>query len=260
MEGQFSEKGIVFFPDPLMIGSPADYGLDYEEVFFTTGDQVRLHGWWVPQPQPSPTLLWFHGNAGNISHRLENLLLLWRRVGLQIFIFDYREYGRSQGRITREGTYEDAAAAYDYVTARLRIPPEDLILFGRSLGSALAVNLAVDHPCRALIIESAFTSSEEMFQLYAPFVSWRPTVPYDNLGKIGQVQVPLLIIHGVYDEVIPFQMGKRLYGAAHPPKFLYPIPQAHHNDTYIMGGEEYFQRLKTFVFKETGEDQSPNPP
>ncbi|MBW1917935.1 MAG: alpha/beta hydrolase [Deltaproteobacteria bacterium] len=256
MEGQFSEKGIVFFPDPFMLGSPADYGLEYEEVLFTTDDQVQLHGWWVPQPQPSPTLLWFHGNAGNISHRLENLLLLWRKVGLQIFIFDYREYGRSQGRITREGTYLDASAAYDYVTARLGIASENLILFGRSLGSALAVNLAVKKPCRALIVESAFTSSEDMFRLYAPFVSWRPTVPYDNLGKISQVRVPLLIIHGVYDEVIPFKMGERLFAAANPPKFFYPIPQAHHNDTYMIGGEAYFLRLKTFVFNETGKGES----
>lgn len=250
MEYQFSEKGIVFFPDPYMIASPADYGLEYEEVFFTTADQVKLHGWWVPHPHNPPTLLWFHGNAGNISHRLENLLLLWHKVGLQIFIFDYREYGRSQGRITREGTYQDAAAAYEYVTARLIIPPPDLILFGRSLGSALAVDLAVNHPCRGLIIESAFTSSEDMFRLYAPQVSWRPTVPYDNFGKINRVSAPVLIIHGEFDEVIPFDMGKRVFAAATPPKFFYPLP-AHHNDTYVMGGDAYFQRLKTFIFQET---------
>ncbi|OPX20097.1 MAG: hypothetical protein BZ151_05720 [Desulfobacca sp. 4484_104] len=251
MEPEFSEKGIVFFPDPFMIGSPADYDLEYKEVFFTTADQVQLHGWWVPHPQDPPILLWLHGNAGNISHRLDNLFWLWQKVGLQIFIFDYREYGRSQGRITREGTYQDAAAAYDYVTVNLGIAPENLILFGRSLGTALAVNLAVHRPCRALIIESAFTSSEDMFRLYAPGVAWRPTVPYDNLGKIGRVPVPKLIIHGVYDEVIPFKMGERLYAAAQPPKFFYPIPEAHHNDTYVMGGTDYFQRLKTFIFEES---------
>lgn len=251
MANQFSEKGIVFFPDPFLIGSPADYGLEYEEVFFTARDGVKLHGWWVPQPQHVPTLLWFHGNAGNISHRLENLHLLWHKVGVQIFIFDYREYGRSEGQITREGSYLDAYAAYDYVTMTLRIPPSQLVLFGRSLGSALAVDLAVNHACRGLIIESAFTSSEDMFQLYAPFASWRPRLPYDNLGKIVQVNVPVLIIHGVRDEVIPFEMGARLFAAAHPPKFFYPLPQAHHNDTYLVGGDAYFQRLKTFIAQET---------
>jgi hypothetical protein len=107
---EFSEKGIVFFPDPYLVGTPADLGLEYEDVFFDTADGVRLHGWWVPKAG-APLLVWFHGNAGNISHRLENLKLLWELVGVQVFIFDYREYGRSQGGISREGTFRDAAAA-----------------------------------------------------------------------------------------------------------------------------------------------------
>jgi fermentation-respiration switch protein FrsA (DUF1100 family) len=245
---EFSEKGIVFFPDPVLLGTPADYGLEYEDVFFAAADGVKLHGWWVPKPG-APVLLWFHGNAGNISHRLENVKLLHDLVGVQIFIFDYREYGQSQGRISREGTYQDAAAAYRYAAETRKIPTRDLILFGRSLGSALAVDLAMKVPCRCLIIESAFTNSSEMARLFAPFLfDWRPRVPYDNLGKIAQIKVPVLIIHGDQDEIIPVEMGRRLYSQAQEPKELYIIAGSHHNDTYLVGGREYFRRLQAFIF------------
>jgi fermentation-respiration switch protein FrsA (DUF1100 family) len=245
---EFSEKGIVFFPDRLLVGSPRDYGLEYEDIFFAAADGVKLHGWWVPKPG-CPTFLWFHGNAGNISHRLENLKLLWDLVGLQVFIFDYREYGRSQGSISREGTFKDAAAAYRYLTEVRGLPGQEIILFGRSLGTALATDLATRVACRSLIIESAFTNSQDMAKLYAPFLfDWRPKVPYDNLGKIGAVRVPVMVIHGSHDEIIPVAMGQRVYDAAPTPKELYLIPGAHHNDTYLVGGQDYFNRLRAFIY------------
>lgn len=244
---EYSEKGIIFFPDPDLIATPADFGLEYEEVFFLTEDKVKLHGWWVPKPG-APTLLWFHGNAGNISHRLENLKLLHELTGVQVFIFDYREYGRSEGRISREGTFKDALAAYRHVVESRGIPPQKLVLFGRSLGTALATDLAVKHPCGVLILESPFTNSQDMARLYAPFLfDWRPRVPFDNLGKIGQVKVPVMVVHGDRDEVIPVDMGRRVFEAAPEPKELYVIPGAHHNDTYEVGGAEYFARLKAFI-------------
>ncbi|MGQ9688427.1 MAG: alpha/beta hydrolase [Desulfobaccales bacterium] len=244
-----SEKGIVFFPDPFLIGTPKDYGLEYEEVWFTTDDRVRLHGWWVPRPK-APVWLWFHGNAGNISYRLENIKLLVDEVGVQVFIFDYREYGKSEGRINREGTFKDAAAAYRYLTDTRGIPGGEILLFGRSLGTALATDLAVRKPCRALILESPFTNSQDMAKLYAPFLfDWRPKVPYDNLGKIGAVKVPVMIIHGAQDEVIPVDMARRVFAAAPEPKELYIIPGAHHNDTYLVAGREYIERLRAFIAK-----------
>jgi len=244
---EYSEKGIVFFPDPYLVGTPADFGLDFEDVFFEAADGVKLHGWWVPRAG-APVLVWFHGNAGNISHRLENIKLLWELAGVQVFIFDYREYGRSQGRISREGTFLDAAAAYGYVTETRGIPGKEIILFGRSLGTALATDLAIQKPCRALILESAFTNSSEMAKMLAPFLfDWRPKVPYDNLGKITRVKVPVLIIHGANDEIIPVEMGRRLFTAANSPKDLYIIPGAHHNDTYVAGGLAYFERLRAFI-------------
>jgi uncharacterized protein len=247
---EFSEKGIVFFPDPVLVGTPADFGLAFEDVWFEAEDGVRLHGWWVPKGDaPAPVLVWFHGNAGNISHRLENIKLLHDLVWVQVFIFDYREYGRSQGRISREGTYKDAAAAYRWVAETRRIPAARTILFGRSLGTALALDLAVREPCRGLIIESAFTNSADMAKLYAPFLfDWRPKVPYDNLGKIAKLKAPLLIIHGTEDEIIPVEMARQLYAAAPEPKELYLIPGAHHNDTYLVGGQGYFERLRRFIF------------
>ena len=245
---EFSEKGIVFFPDSELIGTPADVGLEYEEVWFPAADGVKLHGWWVPK-KDAPVLLWFHGNGGNISHRLENIKLLLDLVGVSVFIFDYREYGKSEGRISREGTYLDAAGAYDYLVKSRKVPPRDLVLFGRSLGSALATDLAVKHSCRSLILESAYTNSQEMARLLAPFLfDWRPSIPYDNLGKIGQIKVPLLVIHGEDDEIIPVDMGRRVFAAAPEPKELYIIPYSHHNDTYLVGGKTYFERLRAFIF------------
>jgi fermentation-respiration switch protein FrsA (DUF1100 family) len=243
-----SEKGIVFFPDPDLVGTPKDVNLDYEDVWFTTADGVRLHGWWVPQPG-CPTVIWFHGNGGNISHRLENIALLWRLVQVQVFIFDYREYGLSGGEITRAGTFLDADAVYNCVTTELGVLANDLILFGRSLGTALALDQAVKNPARALILESAFTSSLEMMRLYAPFLGhWQAQGPaYDNLSLIPRLTIPVLIIHGEQDEIIPVAMGRRLYAAAPEPKELYIIHKAHHNDVYNLGGEAYFTRWRHFV-------------
>jgi uncharacterized protein len=245
---EYSEKGIVFFPDPYLVGTPADVGLAYEDAYFPAADGVQLHGWWVPNPG-APVFVWFHGNAGNISHRLENIQLLHDRVGVQVFIFDYREYGLSQGRISREGTFLDAAAAWRYVAETRGTPPGEIVLFGRSLGTALATDLAGQHPCRGLILESAFTNSSDMAKMLAPFLfDWRPKIPYDNLGKIARVQSPVLVIHGSHDEVIPVDMGRRVFAAANSPKDLYIIPGAHHNDTYLVGGRTYFERLKTFIY------------
>ena len=245
----FQEKGTVFFPDPTLIGTPADLGLAHEEVFFTTEDGVRLHGWYVPYPKSPITLLWFHGNAGNISHRLENLALLHERVGVNIFIFDYREYGKSEGEISKAGTFRDAFAAFAYLSSRSDVDPSRIVFFGRSLGTALAAAVAVERACLGVILESTFTSTDDVMRLYFPFFPPLPpgTVKYDTLALIGKVTVPKLIIHGEHDEIIPLWMGKRLYEAASPPKEFYLIRGAAHNDTYLIGGKDYFAKLKKFI-------------
>ena len=245
----FPEKGTVFFPDSFIIGTPADLGLAYEEVFFETEDQIKLHGWYVPHDGSPDVVLWFHGNAGNISHRLENIALLHKLVGVNIFIFDYREYGRSGGEISKAGTFRDAFAAFEYLCSRAELDPNRIILFGRSLGTALATAVAAERACLGVILESAFTSTDDVMRMYFRFVPPLPpgTVKYDTVSLIGKVTAPKLIIHGEYDEIIPLSMGKRVYEAACDPKEFYLIRGASHNDTYIAGGEEYFARLNAFI-------------
>ena len=218
------ENFFVFHPDRSLETTPADWGLDYEEVSFEAEYGTRFHGWFFPLPGKGPTILFSHGNAGNISHRIGNVKLLLD-CGLQVFIYDYRGYGRSGGRPSEAGLYQDGLAAYDYLVDRKRISPERIIPFGRSLGAAVAVEIATRRDIRSLIIESAFTSTKDMaknmflFQLLSPFLPHH----YNNLGKIKSITVPKLIIHGEADEIVPFRMGQRLYEAANAPKYFLPI-------------------------------------
>lgn len=246
-----SEKGLIFFPMRELEGTPKHYGLDYEDVFFPAADSTRLHGWFVPSanPEEKTTLLWFHGNAGNISHRLENLFLLHRYLDISIFIFDYREFGLSRGHISKAGTYLDAQGAWRYLIEKRAVDPRDILLFGRSLGTALTVDLASREPCLGAVLEAAFTSSQDMLQRY-----FFGSIPqeliqsgYDSLGRIHQIREPLLFIHGQYDEAIPIEMAQRLYQAAQAPKQFYLVPGAGHNDTYVIGGTEYFQQWQVFL-------------
>ncbi len=249
----FPEKGTVFFPEREFIGTPADAGLAYEDVFFRTTDGVRLHAWWVPHPRAIATWLWFHGNAGNISHRLENLALLHQAVPVSVFLFDYREYGRSEGQISKAGTFLDAAAAFQAAAAQATGSARPLILFGRSLGTALAVRVAAQHRCAGCVLEAAFTSSADVMRLYFPFLPPPPPgVPtYDSLALIGNVRCPILFVHGEHDEIIPLEMARRLFTAAREPKAFEVIPGAGHNDTYVVGGQAYFETLARFVREAT---------
>jgi len=246
-----SEKGLIFFPMRELEGTPRDFHLDYEEVFFPAADSTRLHGWFVPASKSSvnTTLLWFHGNAGNISHRLENLYLLRRHLDVSIFIFDYREFGLSEGHISKAGTYLDAQGAWDYLVKERSINPGDILLFGRSLGTALAVDLASREPCLGVVLEAAFTSSQDMLKRY--FFGHIPAelsrTAYDNFGKIHLIDAPLLFIHAEYDEAIPLEMAQRLYQAAQASKRFYLVPKSGHNDTYVAGGDDYFQQWHEFL-------------
>jgi len=246
-----SEKGLIFFPMRELEGTPKDFQLDYEEVFFPATDSIRLHGWFVPSSESSvnTTLLWFHGNAGNISHRLENLYLLHRHLHMSIFIFDYREFGLSEGYISKAGTYLDAQGAWDYLVKERSINPTDILLFGRSLGTALAVDLASREPCLGVVLEAAFTSSQDMLKRYffGSIPSELSQSAYDNFGKIHLIDAPLLFIHGQYDEAIPLEMAQRLYQAAQAPKRFYLVPGSGHNDTYVVGGADYFQQWHEFL-------------
>jgi hypothetical protein len=242
------ERSFIYFPERELIGDPADFGLPFDDVSFTAGDGVRLHGWFAPG-ESGVTWLWCHGNAGNISHRLENLRLLHDELGVSVFIFDYRGYGRSEGSPSEEGTYRDAEAALAHVLSRPDVDPERIVYFGRSLGAAVAVELATRRPPFALILESPLPSIAELARHHYPFlpVGGLLRTKYDSLSKIGRVRVPLLVLHGDQDEVIPFEAGRKLFEAANEPKRFYAIRGAGHNDTYIVGGREYFRALREFV-------------
>jgi len=239
---EMSPEGYIFFPDRGFAGDPEEWGMPFESVYFDTADGVRLHGWFVPGDN-RVTLLWCHGNAGNISDRLHNMKLLHERLGVSIFIFDYRGYGRSQGMPSEEGSYRDAQAALAYLHSRPDVDNEAVVIFGRSLGGAVAVDLASKYPCLGLILESTFTSLVDIFEM-PPTI---PPIKYDSLAKIKRVRAPLLMLHGNRDEVVPFESGYMLYKAANQPKKFCAIDGAGHNDTYIVGGEGYFAAIQEFI-------------
>ncbi len=255
---KFIEKKLIFHPDRSNdSATPDDYDIEHDDITFRTEDGLNLNGWYVPGKKTSPdtelhTLLWFHGNSGNINRRLDNIKMLHDRVPVNVFIFDYRQYGKSEGKISEQGTYVDARAALAYLRSRSDVNNGKIIFFGRSLGSAVAVELAVKEKCRALILETPFTSIKEMGKKlypYLPFTIFLRT-KYNTLSKIGSITVPTLIMHGDKDELVPIEQGKILYEKANEPKEFYTIPGAMHNDTHIVGGEEYFDVIKDFVNKQ----------
>lgn len=246
------DRHFIFFPERDIYQNPRDIGLDFEEVFFETFDGVNLHGWFVPAKSDT-TLIWFHGNAGNISHRLENLLLLHRSLNINIFIFDYRGYGRSEGSPSEAGMYLDAQAALNHISSRqMESPTRRLVFFGRSLGSAIAVELATSHQVHAIILESPFTSIQDMARQAYPYLPSRLLVlpfqsRFDSLSKIGRVNSPVMVIHGDIDNIVPYKVGRRLYSAANVPKRFYTVIGGGHNNTYDIGGEAYLEALKSFI-------------
>ncbi len=245
------DRYFVFFPDRQIHRTPGDVGLQYEDVFFTTSDDVRLHGWFIPSDSDT-TLVWLHGNAGNISHRVDNLLMINRMLGVNVFIIDYRGYGRSDGAPSEKGLYRDAEAALAYLGSRPQTADDRLVFFGRSLGASVAVELATRVEPHALILESPFTSVREMARLSYPFIpATLLTLPvrsrFDSLAKISSVHAPVMILHGDMDDTVPIEIARRLYDAANEPKRFYTIEGAGHNDTYAVGGAAYFDALKTFI-------------
>jgi len=242
------ENFFLFFAQRTLDYTPDSFGLNYKDVFFESKDGKKLHGWYFPSSPGGPVILFCHGNAGNISHRLENIAGLLRR-GLGVFIFDYRGYGKSEGRPSEKGIYLDGLAAYDYLVHHESIPSDRIVLFGRSLGGAVALEVTLERKARALILESGFTSLKDMARsmlLFRPFSIMMPA-HYNNAAKIPRVGVPVLIFHGTEDELVPFSMGKELFALAAEPKYFYPIQGAGHNDTFIVGGNGYYQRLSRFA-------------
>jgi hypothetical protein len=242
------EKRLIYFPMRAFDATPRGLGLKHEDVTLRADDGVRLHAWYLPVEGSRLTLLVCHGNAGNISHRLDRALLLQSRLKLESLLFDYRGYGQSEGSPDEEGTYRDARAAWRWLVAR-GVAPGRIVIFGESLGSAVALQLALEVEARALVLESPFASVPEMARAVYPFLPVWPFVRtrYDNVGKAPGLKLPLLVLHGDRDEVVPFAQGRRVFEAAPEPKRFYAIPGASHNDTYYVGGEAYWRALGEFL-------------
>ena len=244
----FIERRLIYHPEKELNSDPSKLGLAYEDVVFTASDGVQLHGWYAPGSR-DVTFLWFHGNAGNISHRLSNLKVMHDELAVNIFIFDYRGYGQSRGTPSEQGTYLDAIAALDSLKSREDISTNRIVYYGRSLGGALAVELARQEPPYGLILESSFPSVPYMAQKANPLLPlWRLLrTKYDSAAKVPHIQAPLLQLHGDMDDTIPLEAGRALFEAANTPKEFYVIPGADHNDTYLVGGTPYWDKLREFI-------------
>jgi fermentation-respiration switch protein FrsA (DUF1100 family) len=250
--GQSSLLYLPSLPTRELAATPQSIGLAYDDVTLRTEDGVRLHGWFVPAPTPRATLLFFHGNAGNISHRLDSLRI-FHRLGLSVFIFDYRGYGRSDGSPSEAGTRNDARAAWRYITDTRAVPASEVVLFGRSLGAAIAAWLAGQYRPGALIVESTFTSVPDMAsELYW----WLPArhlarFQYATRDYLKATMCPVLVVHSPNDEIIPFHHAEALYAAAHEPKELLRLSGSH-NEGFLLSGAAYTRGLDQFLATHVG--------
>lgn len=240
------EPRMIYYPTRGMEQTPDRLGWPYNDVFLTTADGIRIHGWFLPAPpsavtnhQSPVTVLYCHGNAGNISHRFDHLAI-FRELGLDVFAFDYRGYGRSAGQPNEAGTYADARAAYEYLTKNKNREPKAVVVFGESLGSAVAVDLAAKVPVGGVVIEEAFTSAGDVGQKMFPFlpVRWLIRNKYNTLAKIGQINAPLLLFHSRQDELFPWRHAERLYAGALDPKRLVEL-HGGHNDAFLVSADAY---------------------
>jgi fermentation-respiration switch protein FrsA (DUF1100 family) len=241
--GTALERGLIYHPTTTLEGDPAALGLAFENVEVSTADGIRVHGWHLRGPR-SATLLYCHGNAGNISHRIPKLRALHDRLGLSILIFDYRGYGRSAGAPDEAGTYADARAMRAWLRAR---GVEPVIYLGASLGAAVAVALAAEEPPAALVLEAPFASVQAMANATLPGAGWLFRTRYDALGTVGRVRAPVLILHGDADEVVPYRQGRAVFDAARDPKAFARIPGGRHNDLLESGGETYWRAWTDFL-------------
>jgi fermentation-respiration switch protein FrsA (DUF1100 family) len=248
------ETAVTFHPERAPWGGEWRVPAGGEDVWFETASGVRLHGWFVRASAGRPataTVIYFHGNGGNLSYTDWIAAELAAR-GFDVLLFDYRGYGRSEGSVTDErGLYEDADAAYDYVVRARGVPPESVVLYGQSLGTAAAADVAARNTCAALVLESGMSSARDMAATILP---WLPSFlhglgrnRFDTAQKLGRVRRPVFVVHGDRDEIIPVEQGRKLFAAAREPKRLLIVEGAGHNDLSHVGGAKYLDTLADFI-------------
>jgi fermentation-respiration switch protein FrsA (DUF1100 family) len=246
----FYQPNLLYFPDMpsrKIEATPGDIGLDFEPLTLTTRDDEQLGAWFIPANQARGVVLFCHGNAGNISHRLVSIQL-FNELGLSVLIFDYRGYGQSTGKPTENGTYRDADAAWHYLVEQRGIPAERIILFGRSLGASIAADLATRQSAAGLILESGFTSVPDVAAKLYPWlpVRWFSRYQYDTRKKLANIHSPVLIAHSRDDEIILYSNGERLFEAANEPKQFLQL-RGGHNDGFFVSGKDYIHGLDSFL-------------
>ncbi|MFH1618563.1 MAG: alpha/beta hydrolase [bacterium] len=244
------ESVSIYFPDRTEVFSPGTYGLRPSEVMLASSDGKKISAWYFPPADEKPVLLFCHGNGGNISYCLDKIKALLG-TGAGVFIFDYRGYGKSSGRPCEKGLYLDAEAALRWLASSAKISPGRIIIYGESLGCAVAVELAGRNPsCGGLVLESPFTSMQEMGRKVYPFLPVRliVTQKYDSISKMPMLRCPLLVLHSREDEIIPFEMGRKIFEAAHVPKEFVTL-RGGHNDGWAASGNTYLKAIKSFMGK-----------
>ncbi len=239
----------MFVPSryPTGIWEPSTYGLPYRDIWFESEDGVALHGWWIEHEKARATVVYCHGNAGSIADRLAIYLEL-RRLKINIFTFDYRGYGRSAGRPTEDGVCADVRAAVDYVTGELGKAPSRTLLFGHSMGGAVAIDGALHRPVAGLVVQSSFTDVRSMAHHFHPSspVRWLARNAFRSIEKVPRLALPKLFIHGTADGTVPFSMGEQLFAAAVEPKQWLAVPQAGHNDVHRHRPLRYYRAIGRF--------------
>ncbi|MGL5832376.1 MAG: alpha/beta hydrolase [Waterburya sp.] len=248
----WGQPKLIFFPDSYLKSTPQVYGLDYQDIWLRVA-QDQVHGWWIPGAQASaPTLLYLHGNGSN-NGDLTEIAAILHELEVSVLLIDYRGYGKSSPVFPNETrAYQDAEAAWQYLTQEQQIKPQQIFVYGHSLGGAIAIELASKHPdVGGLITEGTFTSVKDMASLLPGLkifpLSWLVTQRFDSITKIKSLQTPILILHGASDRTIPPLMAKKLYAAAPEPKYLTIFPEAGHNNLPELNLQQYLSTLQKFI-------------
>lgn len=248
---KYTEKTSLFLPSPEITATPADVGLDYQDLYITTKDGVKLNAWFIETKEDAPTILYFHGNAGNLSLRVD-IIKVFADMGCNVFIPDYRGYGKSQGSPSEKGLYTDAMSCYKFLVEEKNIPPSRIVIYGKSLGSGVASNLAYHVEAGALVIDSGMPSGVEMAKNMFPYaprflLKHLLSVEFDSVSKIKNLKTPKLIIHSRDDEITPFRFGRQIFEEASEPKEFYET-MGYHNDAFFQT-KGYMETLRNFMEK-----------
>jgi fermentation-respiration switch protein FrsA (DUF1100 family) len=245
----FTQGSLVYFPNVARehIATPAAYGMSYEDAAIVTEDGETLHAWWIPAEGARGTVLLFHGNAGNISHRIE-YARMFRTLGYSTLLAEYRGYGKSTGSPSEEGTYRDASASWRWLATQKGVSGSDIVVFGESLGGAVACWLAARERPRALVLASTFTSVPDLGAEVYRFLPVRllSRFRYNTRECLSQVEAPVLIAHSPRDDIVPHAHGRRLYEAAREPKQFLELAGGH-NDGFIFTRAEWVKALGEFL-------------